>query len=710
MKQLIRTLALLIALPIAQAQTITDFVPKNGKETTTITITGTGFTASNYYVQFGAGTFVAATITDATEITADVPSDASEGNIKVSSDAAGSTVVATTSSLSDDFRHVSVTDVQPNPAEIGEIITFTGTGFATIGVPTLGTSALFRVLFNNCAASFVTFSQSINSTGTIAMVQVPFCARSGNMTVTVSKNHGEDSPDYEDYEFERSLTVNILTPEITSFTPTEEAVGRMVEIMGTGFASTATNNEVAFGSGNFDAMGESITENSGTQTLTVRVPKEAENGKIKVKTGTRTGTSMGRFMRLNHTVASFAPTTFVGGVDKITITGTNFSTRRADNEVCFETSSNTNCIEATSVNADGTELKITPPEATAQETGTLKIKIGDVEVDAGTFTNDPRPAFTFTSIDPTTAHMGETVTLIGTGFDPDLSDNSITLGTTARNTRSIVHAYEVNEDQTEMKIRIPPDIRGIETTIGNIFIRECVEDCDTGSPGYEWHEVSGLTIPVTPTLAITDISPQTFHKGDEVTITGTGFSRYAKHSEVIFGGAPTRVVGAPKAHYVNEDGTELKVGVDPDHARRGSQAVTVFYSTLPTTTTTFGTNVTINDARTPNVSNFLPSSGPEGTELTINGSNFALYAKHNEVVFTLSGAETTAKAHWVKEDGTQLRVNVPNLGSQAANFSVEVKVDTKKGAASTSFSYNPGAMPPPPPSCYSFADCVKLYA
>ena len=78
MKQLIHTLALLILLSSLKAQTITNFRPKNGKEGTTITIkaSGGGFTASNYYVQFGAGTFVAATITDATEITADVPSDA----------------------------------------------------------------------------------------------------------------------------------------------------------------------------------------------------------------------------------------------------------------------------------------------------------------------------------------------------------------------------------------------------------------------------------------------------------------------------------------------------------------------------------------------------------------------------------------------------------------------------------------------------------
>ena len=231
MKQLIHTLALLIALPIAQAQTITDFVPKNGKEGTEITITasGGGFVAAAYWVQFGAGTWVAATITDATEITADVPSDASAGDIKVSTDAAGSPEVAETSSLPDDFRYVSITSFSPgtasDPAEPNEVITFTGTGFATVGFtfdidgdpgdPLDAAKLLFRVKFPDCSSSDPTAAFEVSATGTVAKVRMPRCAdEDGTMTVTVHKNNGESLSDYPPVTFDLLFEIDTPTPDV----------------------------------------------------------------------------------------------------------------------------------------------------------------------------------------------------------------------------------------------------------------------------------------------------------------------------------------------------------------------------------------------------------------------------------------------------------------------------------------------------------------
>ena len=67
--------AFLFGVSALQAQTITNFVPRNGKEGTTITITGTGFTGRAVEVAFGNSAFVFATVNSDTEITANVPSD-----------------------------------------------------------------------------------------------------------------------------------------------------------------------------------------------------------------------------------------------------------------------------------------------------------------------------------------------------------------------------------------------------------------------------------------------------------------------------------------------------------------------------------------------------------------------------------------------------------------------------------------------------------
>ena len=433
MKQLIHTLALLIALPIAQAQTITDFAPKNGKEGTEITITGSGFNiASLHWVQFGAGTWVSATITDATEITADVPENAAAGDISVSTDMSGTTVVATTASLSDDFRYVSIESFtypsQPNPVELGETITFTGTGFATRGntalypssTPLEAAVANFDISFIGCGAGLAQRENAfnVNATGTVAKVKVPTCARNGNMTVYVQTNFDEGT-DYADVTFMGSdfnLMVNVPTPVITSFTPTEATVGTEITITGTGFGATVGENEVSFGSSG-STTPKTARKSAGVHTLIVRVPANAKDGEIKVRAFSKNALSgpTNLFTRLNHTVTTFSPTTFTSG-EEVTITGTNFSTRRGDNQVCFEINSDMNCVAASSVNEDGTELTAIAPEVNNTQTGTLKVKIGPVTVDVGAFTLEAIPSLTITDFEPKEVNLGTVVTITGTGL------------------------------------------------------------------------------------------------------------------------------------------------------------------------------------------------------------------------------------------------------------------------------------------------------
>ena len=657
MKQLIHTLALLIALPIAQAQIITNFTPKNGIDGTTITITASagGFDAAAYWVQFGAGTFVAATIADATEITADVPTDAAAGDISVSSDAAGSTVVAETSSLSDDFRYVSITGftADTNPIESGSILTFTGTGFEATTHPTL-IGFYFSVSFTSAISC--TGKPSI-LTATTAMVEVPVCAQSGDMSVSLV---GRGS-----YNTSHNIEVTglvVLAPDpvvVKSFTPSEAAVGQRVEITGTGFATTATDNVVDFNNGDFDTQVEGIvTESNGDQTLTVRVPKSAVDGQIKVKaggSGAPEGSSTDSFDRLDHTATGFEPTTFALG-EEVTVTGTNFSTRRADNEVCF----NATCIEASAVKSGGTELTVTSPSSNPR-TGTLKVRIGSVEVDAGAFTLTRIAPLVFDDFNPKTVRVGQEITIEGSGFDPGTvffphriaSPSSIS---------KIFTCYDINEAKTQMKARIPLRARGDEAVLITATIAKCVRDCDApaGSRVNDIQALSGLVITPSATLEITGFSPNPVRTGEVLTVTGTGFSLNPHDSFVRFGESG-RASRGNRAHEVNSDGTELKVRVHP--GANNGQLFLIYYNTG-------NGSVEVNSSESLTISNptrvvnddFTPASGGPGREITINGSGFPLFAEYIEVCFAYD-VDFTAKfvtAHWVNGDGTQLKAIIGN--------------------------------------------------
>ena len=432
----------------------------------------------------------------------------------------------------------------------------------------------------------------------------------------------------------------------TSFTPTEAAVGQEISIMGTGF-SAGSNNQVSFGGSGFNADATLTGESGGVQTLTVRVHKNAVNGKIQVQAFGSTTTSQNDFTRIDHTVTTFTPTAFKPE-DEVTITGTNFSTVVADNEVCF----GGRCVAAASVNTNGTELKVSAPQVTSQQTSTLKVKIGPVSINApGTFTLDPIIPIVMTNFEPKVVRMGDEITITGSGFTQE-ADATLSGSDNVYLPQHSAEIYDMNESGTEMKMRISYSVRDIEATLIAVVTRKCIGMCDTPNRIYSFSGLPGLTVTATPPLSITNFTPTSARVGEEITITGTGFSLYAAHNFIEFAGV--RPANAPSAHYVNNDGTELKVRVHPD-ARTGD--ISVFY--LGSAFFTFDRELTVNQP-TPVVNDdFMPTSGGPGREVTINGENFALFAEYNEVSFAYSSnASFTSQfvtAHWVNEDGTQLR-------------------------------------------------------
>jgi hypothetical protein len=148
-------------------------------------------------------------------------------------------------------------------------------------------------------------------------------------------------------------------PTITSFTPDEGLVGATVTISGTNFSTTPNQNTVQFNN-----TTATVTASTATQ-ITTTVPAGATSGKISVTVDGEKATSAGDFIVLvSPAITSFDPLYALPGAT-VTITGTNFSTTAANNEVTI------NGITATVNTASATSLVIVVPENT--QTGKIEV-------------------------------------------------------------------------------------------------------------------------------------------------------------------------------------------------------------------------------------------------------------------------------------------------------------------------------------------------
>lgn len=160
---------------------------------------------------------------------------------------------------------VNVIDFTPDAGPIGQPVTIYGTGFSA-------TANQNTVTFNGTSATVSTAST------TQLVVTVPGGASTG--MVAVASPNGSDTSD-------TAFTVAaVVTPTITSFSPTSAVAGTSVTITGTNFdAVTAANNQSRFNS-SFSAP----TAATST-TVTAPVPTSMGSGRLTIKTAAGTAVS-----------------------------------------------------------------------------------------------------------------------------------------------------------------------------------------------------------------------------------------------------------------------------------------------------------------------------------------------------------------------------------------------------------------------------------
>jgi Domain of unknown function (DUF5666)/IPT/TIG domain len=558
---------------------ITSFTPNSAPVGTTVTLAGSRFTGVTA-VKFNGTAAGSYSLNSDSLMTAVVPTGATTGLITVSN-------------LYGTGTSTSTFTVSAGPG-ITSFTPISGVAGTTVTITCTDTTGLTSVKFNGISANYTI----VSSTSIRAVV--PSTASTGAITMTTSSGLATSST---------SFVVLTAVPTLSSFTPTSGSIGSMVTLTGNNFTGATTVY--------FNGTSAGFTVGSNT-SITAIVPSGATTGTITVANALGNGTNFSNFTVLTVlTITSHSPASGLVG-STVTLTGTGFTGTTA---VRF------NGTPATYTVLSDTSILATVPVGATTGTLTVTNSLGTVTSPLS-FTVLAIP--TISSFTPTSAAVGATVTLTGTGFT----------GVTSVNFSGTPAAFAVLSN-TSIAAVVPSG-----ATTGTITVTN-----PTGS-GTSSGTFTVLTIPI-----ISSISPSAGVVGGTVTLTGTGF---AGITAVRFNGTAASNFG----YSVN-----LMTVTVPTGATTGTITVTNALGT--------GTSTAIFTVLTaaPTISSFTPTSGGVGGTVTITGTNFsgASLVRFNSVSAVYSIISNTSITATVPSGASTGVISVTNAlgtGTSSGVFSV----------------------------------------
>jgi hypothetical protein len=387
------------AFTVTAPPVITNMSPTSGAVGSSVTITGSGFSAGGTQtpqVVFNPQLYATPTTSSDTSITVAVPPGATTGDVVVSVGGGSSNAELFTVTSSDP----SINSISPSGGTIGTSVTITGSNF---GSPQ-GSST---VTFNGTTASPTSWSASS------IVVPVPTGATTGNVIVTVA---GVASNPY-------GFEVGTAAPSITSISPTSGAVGTATTITGKNFGSSQGSSTV-----NFNGVSGIPTSWSAT-SIKVPVPSGATTGNVVVVVGANT--SNGVAFTVPGTGPSISGLSQTSGPvgSSVTITGTNFGQIQGNSTVTF------GGVAASATGWSPTSILATVPSGAA--TGNIVVTANGTSSNGVGFTVSPY----ITTLSPTSGIVGSSVTITGTSFGSSqgtVTFNGTTSSPTSWSTGSIV--------------------------------------------------------------------------------------------------------------------------------------------------------------------------------------------------------------------------------------------------------------------------------
>ena len=443
---------------------------------------------------------------------------------------------------------------------------------------------------------------------TSIQVPVPTGAATGNVLVTVS---GVASNGV-------SFTV-LPTPSITSLTPTSAAVGVSVTIKGTSFGTSQGTSTVTFN-------GTPGTPTTWANTsIKVAVPAGASTGNVVVTVNGVPSNGVSFTVLSTPSITSLTPSSGPVGV-VVTIAGTNFGATQGSSTVVFDNTT------ATPTAWSNTSIQV--PVPTGAATGNVVVTVSGVASNGVSFTVLPTPSIT--SLTPTSAAVGASVTIKGANFGTSQGTSTVTFNGTAGTPTTWAN--------TSIKVPVPAG-----ATTGYVVVTV------NGVPS------NGVSFIVPGTTAtITTLSPTSGPVGSQVSINGSYFGSSQGSSTVSFNGTlATNVVSWSST---------LIVATVPSAATSGNVVVTVGG------VASNGVSFTV--LPTPSITSLSPTSGALGTSVTITGTNFG--ATQGTSTVTFNGTTTTSSS-W---SATSIVAQVP-AGSTTGSVVVIVNGVPSNGVSFT---------------------------
>jgi hypothetical protein len=377
------------ATVVAQPRPILERIePTAGPPGTRVRIHGRGFTRG-YRVLYGEAPLTPAEFLPE-RITVTVPDGAATGRFVLSNgtDEVESEVFRVTAPM----PAPTVARVEPASAAPGMEVTLRGDNFAA--------RPMDNTVLLGGRPMVVRSGDS-----TALRVIVPDGATTGPVTVRTGGGEAQ-SP--------APLVVNprVIVREIV---PAAIAPGGRVTLRGDGFVTTPAQNRVSLG-------GRPLRVVRATATaLEVDVPLDAVTGTVlvEVPNAGRYETPTRLFVGPAPVVRTFEPPRAAPGA-RVVLRGEHFGSEAGRVQVTFGER------PATVVSVAPNELVVTVPQGAV--TGRVHVTAAGVGPVASSVDFSVLQPVSLTRFEPRAADVGDTVTLTGTGFDPDPSRNTVTLG------------------------------------------------------------------------------------------------------------------------------------------------------------------------------------------------------------------------------------------------------------------------------------------
>jgi RHS repeat-associated protein len=362
---------------------VTGTNPTIGPSGTQVQISGSGFGSSQSTIAFNGVNATTIVNWSDTLITANVPSGAVTGPVKVT--VAG---VASNQNVYFNVPPPAVSSTSPTSGIVGTQVTINGAGFQT----PQGSST---VSFGGALGTVVSWSDSQ------IVATVPATAPTGPVLVTVN-GVGSNS----------DVLFTMPNPVIASLSPSSGQVSTQIHINGSGFGTTQGASTVSF----YPGANASIVTWSDAQ-IVATVPATAITGIVKVNVGGITSTSNVDFTVPAPQVNSVSPTSGIVG-SSVTINGSGFQASKGTSTLVL------NSTTASTTSWSDTQIVTTVPSGATS--GPVVVTVNGVSSNRDVMVTVPNPIIT--SVSPSSGPVGTPVQINGTGFGSTQGNTSVRFG------------------------------------------------------------------------------------------------------------------------------------------------------------------------------------------------------------------------------------------------------------------------------------------